>query len=115
MAKKLWGITSTSVDVVKIYLDSDLTQAAETDSESISVRPDVARCPLSWDETLMHEFVHVLEWHFAKELKAKPPKDCSNEAVIFGRELTRMLRQLRQVSPSEVAAEDPAGRTLSAA
>lgn len=100
--KVLWGITSTSVDVVKIYIDPDLVNdAAETnwDEGYISLHPDVMLDPLCLDETLMHEFVHVLECHFEKDLKAKQPKGCSNEAIIFGRELPRMLRQLRQVKP----------------
>jgi len=98
MARILWGVTSTSGGIVKIFVNDETPAMAETDGVEIDLHPDALLDPLALDETLCHEFVHVLENHFAKDLKAPNPRGCTSLAVIFGRELPRMLRQLRQVA-----------------
>lgn len=102
--KKLWATTTTSANIVNIYIGSAkglqaYTQGGTPEGTLVCLSPEVLACPDPnyLHETLVHEFVHVLESHFAKELALKPDKNCTQYAVVIGRELPRMLKNLRRV------------------
>lgn len=108
-ARTIWGTTMVDLQEIVIFLDDSLTDAwAETHQNShrphsrgfvpyIILHPDVLDRPAEvLDEILCHEFVHVLEGMFARELKESPP-NCTAAATVFGRHLPRMLKYLRQV------------------
>lgn len=49
-------------------------------------------------QTLIHEYIHVLEFLFKKELQEKPDKTCSMHALIFGRYLAEMITSFTYIN-----------------
>jgi hypothetical protein len=101
---KPWASTTTSLSVIRIFVKAGMQNCyAYTESDGrtvvLSDRCFLDNDPAFLDETLMHEFIHCLEFQFADELRLKNPKQCTRQAMVFGRELPRMLRCLRRVAP----------------
>jgi len=102
---KLWATTTNSAGIVKIYVAPKLSDCyAVTYWEPkkghyIHVSQELLDChdPYLLNDYLVHEFIHVLEGQFKKELALKPDKNCTQAAVVFGRELPRMLRNFKKV------------------
>jgi hypothetical protein len=97
----LWGRSSVSTTPVEIWLDPKLEglglTVCETSRAIIVVRASLLEDPLAFDETLLHEAVHVCEIQFVDELfYTRPASQCTQAAVVFGRELSRFLRSLRR-------------------
>src|ERR1700753_3987985 len=94
----LWATTYASSGTVRIYARPGYnTDSGETDGVDIWISGHILDIPELLDSTLMHEFIHVLEHQFSKELKMKPPAHCTQAAVVFGRELPTLLKNLRRL------------------
>jgi hypothetical protein len=101
---RLWATTTTSANIVQIFVHDcagyqAYCQYTPRHGTSVYVSQAVLDTtdPFYLQETLVHEFVHVLEEHFKRELKLPNPPDCTQYAIIIGRELPRMLRNLKRV------------------
>jgi predicted metal-dependent peptidase len=104
MKRTLWATTTTSKNIVPIYLAQAkgyvaFTQSGSPEGTFVVLDPSVVECqdPAYLDETLMHEFIHVCESHFRRELALKNEPNCTQYAQVLGRELPRMLKNLKRV------------------
>lgn len=76
-----------------------LTQQLKT-GVIIELNPDLQHDPACWDEVLIHEFVHVLEFLNPTNdaFSPKAVNGCTALAQTVGKGLAQMLREL-QVAP----------------
>lgn len=98
----LWATTRAGRHKIKIYIDPELTgywgecvqEGAKT--PFISLAEATLKDPARLDQILVHEFVHALEYLYARELAKADPKDCTRYAMVLGRFLPEMLTRLVQ-------------------
>lgn len=101
----LWGYTRYQIYHIPIYkapfTDNyhgwlDKTEDGEKSFE-IHIAEEVWDCPSDWEETLIHEFIHVLEFiHGPAALGHKFRGGCTPGARVLGHGLAVMLRELHQ-------------------
>lgn len=109
--KTLWATTKVGTRIIKIYKNPQIESAlASTEiwyhqvgkkrkrigCPWIDIHPNVFIKPSLLDEILVHEFVHVLEYCFEKRLALPNPEDCTQYAMVIGKWLPLMLKELKQ-------------------
>lgn len=102
---RLWGTTAYGPYKIKIYINPRITTMdgytnPRTEGITIELAEGVLDDPVRLDETLMHEFVHVLEFLNAPEaFSTVPVNNCTALAQTMGKGLTQLLRELTVAPP----------------
>jgi hypothetical protein len=101
---KLWATTQMDGQTINIYLKDRISGAeAITYQDRVTEMPFViltsqlVNKPEALDETLLHEWIHCIEYLFPQELRKPDPKDCSQMARVVSKYLVEALRNFKQV------------------
>lgn len=102
---KLWAITSCNGHKIRIYVNSKLEDVtwAYTNSSPKGVFIVLHGNLLKQsgqliDEILIHEFVHVAEYLYPKQLAKPNPDDCTQYARVIQKTMPQLLRNLKQTT-----------------
>ena len=102
---RLWGYTRYGAHEVKVFINPRMKQAdGETFRRKngmvhVELNAELLHTPSLLDETLIHEFIHVLEYLNGAESFAQHEVNCCSAMVqTISKGLAQMLRELRQVA-----------------
>jgi hypothetical protein len=103
--KQLWGYTALGPQKINIYKSFRLKEYdGYTTQTKVGYSIDIAAAvfddPVKIDDTLLHEFIHVIDFSYAfveQDYKWNPAKQCSHATRLIATGLAQMLRELRQV------------------
>lgn len=102
-SRKLWATTRINAIEVPIYsvanLNGDEGRTSFTPKDGIVVEICAAafRQAARFDDTLIHEFIHVAEFHYGAALDFKASDGCSPAVRLLGSALAQMIRELKMV------------------
>jgi len=103
--RELWAATSYGNHVIQIFVNHSLaskmsgtTYRAENNAVVIDFNANLLTNPTELDETLIHEFIHVLEFFNGHEaFSVKEVNCCCAMVQTISKGLAQMIGQLRQV------------------
>ena len=100
----LWATTRYGAHEIRIYLNPRMS--AQTDGLTIRTKRQVCielnaeliHSPSTLDETLIHEFLHVLEYFESPEaFDPREVNNCCRMVQTISKGVIQMLREMRQV------------------
>ena len=101
---KLWATTRMDGQTISIYVKDRIPgseaityQDRVTEMPYVILTTAMLNKPAALDETLLHEWIHCIEYLFGHELRKPDPKDCSQMARVVGKYLAEALRNFQQV------------------
>lgn len=99
-----WGITRLGPHEIKIFVNSRLSSMhgvtyTRKHGYSIEIHDELLDDPAMLDETLIHEFLHVVEFTYSTEWQqmARGDEECSAAVKTTAHGLAQMLRELCRV------------------